>query len=600
MPNTLTTLIDKQTFKYGDKTALSYCDEGEWKSLSWNRFKEYVGNAACALAAMGIKETENIAVFSGNRPEMLVVDFAAFHNRAVPVSIYSTSSPEQVKYIIDDASVALIFAGDQTQYRIARSVQKATPGLRQIVTFENVTPDPDDSSTITYSDFMKTGANAPEATAREVEQRRSRAVETDTVTIIYTSGTTGEPKGAVLPHSCFNEALDIHRERLSTLSDTDSSICFLPLSHIFERAWTFFCLYMGIKVSINYNPHDIQAAVKQCKPTCMCSVPRFWEKVYAVVEDKMGKMSGLRKWIINRALKVGRRRNIDFVRLGKKVPFLLALEYRFFEHQVFTPMKRVIGIENGRFFPIAGAPLSPKIVEFLHSCGINIIVGYGLSETTATVTCYPSVGYEIGTVGTVLPRIQVKIADNGEILVKGPTVMSGYYNKPEATAEAFTEDGWFRTGDAGYINHSGALVLTERIKDLFKTSNGKYIAPQALESRLGEDKYIEQVAVIGDGRKFVSALIVPDFNALREYAAENGIAAETEEALAADKLINDMLAERIAKAEHGLAGYERIKRFTILPAPFTMEAGELTNTLKVKRRAVAERYADIIDAMYKD
>jgi len=404
----------------------------------------------------------------------------------------------------------------------------------------------------------------------------------------------------VLPHSCFNEALDIHRERLSTLSDTDSSICFLPLSHIFERAWTFFCLYMGIKVSINYNPHDIQAAVKQCKPTCMCSVPRFWEKVYAVVEDKMGKMSGLRKWIINRALKVGRRRNIDFVRLGKKVPFLLALEYRFFEHQVFTPMKRVIGIENGRFFPIAGAPLSPKIVEFLHSCGINIIVGYGLSETTATVTCYPSVGYEIGTVGTVLPRIQVKIADNGEILVKGPTVMSGYYNKPEATAEAFTEDGWFRTGDAGYINHSGALVLTERIKDLFKTSNGKYIAPQALESRLGEDKYIEQVAVIGDGRKFVSALIVPDFNALREYAAENGIAAETEEALAADKLINDMLAERIAKAEHGLAGYERIKRFTILPAPFTMEAGELTNTLKVKRRAVAERYADIIDAMYKD
>lgn len=260
----------------------------------------------------------------------------------------------------------------------------------------------------------------------------------------------------------------------------------------------------------------------------------------------------------------------------------------------------VFGIENGRFFPIAGAPLSPKIVEFLHSCGINIIVGYGLSETTATVTCYPSVGYEIGTVGTVLPRIQVKIADNGEILVKGPTVMSGYYNKPEATAEAFTEDGWFRTGDAGYINHSGALVLTERIKDLFKTSNGKYIAPQALESRLGEDKYIEQVAVIGDGRKFVSALIVPDFNALREYAAENGIAAETEEALAADKLINDMLAERIAKAEHGLAGYERIKRFTILPAPFTMEAGELTNTLKVKRRAVAERYADIIDAMYKD
>lgn len=600
MPNILTTLIDKQTLKYGGKTALRFCRDGKIDSVSWAQFSQNITEAAYALASMGVKETHNIAIFSANRPQMLEIDFAAFYNRAVPVSIFSTSSAEQVGYIVDDASIELIFVGDQSQYAIARSVQKQVPTLRQIVVFEPVELDQEDTTTITYPDFIKTGVNAPDSTKKEVDERRGRSAEGDTATIIYTSGTTGEPKGAVLPHSCFNAALSIHRERLSTLSDADSSVCFLPLSHIFERAWTYFCLYTGIEVSINFNPHDIQATVRQCKPTCMCSVPRFWEKVYAVVEDKMGKMRGIRKWVITRALKVGRHRNLDYVRLGKKVPWLLALQYRFFEHQVFTPMKRVIGIENGRFFPTAGAPLSPKIVEFLHSCGIDIIIGYGLSETTATVTCFPTIGYEIGTVGTVLPRIQIKIADDGEILVKGPTVMSGYYKKPQASAEAFTADGWFRTGDAGIINSSGALVLTDRIKDLFKTSNGKYIAPQVIESRLGEDKYFEQIAVIGDGRKFVSALIVPNFDTLREYAAENGIEATTDAELAADSRINDMIAGRIAKAEKGLANYERIKRFTLLPEAFTMEAGELTNTLKIKRRAVAERYADTIDAMYRN
>lgn len=598
MPNILTTLIDKQTLKYGNRVALSYKKHGAWQDMSWNSLKENVTEAANALAALGVNETDNIAIFSANRPEMPIVDFAAYYNRAVPVSIYSTSSPEQVRYIIEDASIRLIFVGNEEQYHVARKVMAATDVLKQIVVFEDFKPDADDETSMTYADFVKTGANTGADLHHEVEERRNRSSESDTAIIIYTSGTTGEPKGAVLPHSCFNAALPIHRERLSTHSDADSSVCFLPLSHIFERAWTYFCLYMGMKVSINHDPHDIQATVRECKPSCMCSVPRFWEKVYAVVEEKMGKMSGIRRMIIRRALKVGRRRNLDYVRLGKRVPLLLAIEYRFFEHQVFTPMKRVIGIENGRFFPTAGAALSPKIVEFLHSCGINIIIGYGLSETTATVTCYPNVGYEIGSVGTVMPRIQIKISEDGEILVKGPSVMSGYYKKPEATAEAFTADGWFRTGDAGYIDDSGALVLTERLKDLFKTSNGKYIAPQAIESRLGEEKCIEQVAVIGDGRKFVSALIVPDYAELRKYAREHGIAADTNEQLAADPQINAMLAARIEKAEHGLASFERIKRFTLLPEPFTMESGELTNTLKVKRRAVAERYADVIESMY--
>ncbi|MDE6651310.1 MAG: long-chain fatty acid--CoA ligase [Paramuribaculum sp.] len=598
MPNILTDLIEHQALRYGDRTALSYPENGEWLPISWQEFNNEVQIASKALVVLGVKEQENIATFSGNRPQMLVVDFAAFSNRAVPISIYSTSTPEQVKYIVEDASITTIFVGDEKQYAVARKVQTLTSQLKNIIIFGDVERDASDDSSMRYIDFIETGKKSDDEVAHIVDERRSRASADDIAAIIYTSGTTGEPKGAVLPHSCFNAALGIHKERLNTLSDTDSSMSFLPLSHIFERAWTYFCLFLGIQVFINYDPHVIQASVRQTKPTCMCSVPRFWEKVYAVVEDKMGKMNPLRRFIINMALKVGKKRNMYYKRLGKKVPFYLEIAFNFFDKIAFTPLKRVIGIDRGRFFPTAGAPLSPKIVEFLHSCGINIIIGYGLSETTATVTCYPNVGWELGTVGTVLPRIQVKIGENSEILVKGPSVMRGYYKKPDATAEAFTDDGYFRTGDAGYINESGALVLTERIKDLFKTSNGKYIAPQALESRLGEDLMIEQVALIGDGKKFVSALIVPSFDSLKEYANEHNITYDSIEKLVSDPRINEMMMTRIEKLQSDLAGFERIKKITLLPKPFSMENDELTNTMKVKRATVTSHYADEINRMY--
>ncbi len=357
----------------------------------------------------------------------------------------------------------------------------------------------------------------------DVAARSEAATPDDIFTLIYTSGTTGEPKGAVLPHSCMNAAMRIHTERLTMLSDSDTSLCFLPLSHIFEKAWTYFCLFMGIRVAINRDPREVQHSLRQVRPTCMCSVPRFWEKVYAGVQDKIGAMTGITRWMVDRALRVGARRNLHYARLGRKAPWMLESQYRFFDKKVFAPMRRVIGIDNGNIFPTAGAPLSDNIVEFLHTCGINIVVGYGLSETTATVSCYPATGWEVGTVGTVMPDVQVRIGEQDEILVKGPTVMRGYYNRPEDTAKAFTPDGWFRTGDAGRIDESGAIVLTERIKDLFKTSNGKYIAPQAIETRLGEDRYIEQVAVIGDRRKYVSAIIVPAFEALKEYARKHKI-----------------------------------------------------------------------------
>ncbi len=599
MPNILTELVSKNARDFSSREAYRENTSGTWVSSTWSEVAHNRNLAAYALEILGIKELDIITVFSANRSEILITDFAAYANRAVPVSIYSTSTVNQVAYIVNDCAASMIFVGNQEQYGIARQAAKSCPSLRQIITFDrNVVRDSDDNTTLSFTDLLKLGEKASEHCHKEVEERTSSATDDDIATIIYTSGTTGEPKGAVLPHSCFNAAILKHDERLTMLTDSDTSICFLPLSHIFEKAWTYFCLHRRMLVGINNDPHQVQQAVKEFHPTCMCSVPRFWEKVYTAVQERLADFKGIKHWLTSCALKVGSKRNLEYARLGKKAPWLLEMQYKFFDKRVFAALRHVIGIDNPNIFPTAGAPLSANITEFLHACGINIVIGYGLSETTATVSCFPNVGYEIGSVGTTLPGIEVKIGEHDEILVKGPTVMRGYYNKPEATAEAFTADGWFRTGDAGRFDESGALILTERIKDLFKTSNGKYIAPQALESRLGEDRYIEQVAVIGDQRKYVTAIIIPAFEALKEYARKKHIQYHNIEELIRNSDIKKMLQERIDAIQANFANFEQIKKFTLLPKEFTMEAGELTNTLKIRRPVINNRYASEIEAMY--
>lgn len=600
MTNTLTTLIESQRQLYGgNRTAFTQrTGDGVWKPYTWEEFDAIVKDVAAGLEILGLKETENIGIFSANRAEIIITDFAAYSNRAVPVSIYSTSSADQVGYIVHDAGINILIAGDAGQYKIAREVAAQDKNLRQIIVVEDIVKDKNDLTTITFQELVRLGQHASDICRAEIARRKAAAKPDDIATLIYTSGTTGEPKGAILPHSAFDAAIEFHDRRLDMLSDRDTSLCFLPLSHIFEKAWTYFCLHKGIVVNINPDPHIIQKAIMEICPTCMCSVPRFWEKVYTAIQEKRSSMKGLRRRIFERALKVGRKRNIDYARTGKKVPPLLEFQYRIFEKMVFKPLKRAIGIENGNIFPTAGAPLSANITEFFHVCGINILIGYGLSETTATVSCFPATGYSIGSIGTVLQGVKVKIGNDNEILVKGPTVMRGYYNKPAATAEAFTADGWFRTGDAGCINPDGSLVLTDRLKDLFKTSNGKYIAPQAIESRLGEDRYIEQVAVIGDRRKYVTAIIIPAFEALKEYARRKKIEYRNLEDLVRNSEIRKMIEERIERLQKGFAAFEKIKKFTLLPREFTMESGELTNTLKIRRKVINTRYAREIEAMY--
>lgn len=604
MNNILTTLIERQCSRYGDRAAIYERRDGQWQPLTWDTLRERSANVAYALETLGLPETGMTAIFSANCPEFLISDFAAYANRAVPVSIYATSSADQVKYIINDSRASIIYVGDQKQLDIVLSVIPDCKSLRHIIVIDrNVNIgdglSPDGTVNImTFEALEGLGAAASQACRRAVAERTAAASPDDIATLIYTSGTTGEPKGAVLPHSCFNACLRLHHARLTSLSDEDTSICFLPLSHIFEKAWTYFCLDAGIRVYVNEDPKVIQESLAETHPTCMCSVPRFWEKVHTAVRDQIQHMSWFKRLMVKRALHVGHRRNIDYRRLGLKVPKMLEWEYEFFDKRVFRLLRRAIGFTNPNIFPTAGAPLSAGIVEFFQTCGLNIMIGYGLSETTATVTCFPYTGWEPGTVGTLLPEIKCRIGEDNEIQVKGPTVMREYYNKPAETEAAFTDDGWFRTGDAGYFDARGDLVLTERIKDLFKTSNGKYIAPQVLESRLGEDRYIEQVAIIGDQRKYVSAIVVPAFAALREYARKKKIAFRTNADLIRNKDIRSLIEARIEKLQADRAGFEKIKRFTLLPHEFTIQAGELTNTLKLRRPVINRNYAAQIEAMY--
>ena len=604
MPNILTHLIGNAIARYGkDREAFSHVvlEEGNkhLAPVSWGEFGRKVEDLACALEILDLQEKDMVAVFAANCPEILITDFACYRNRVVPVSLYATSSPEQVKYIVKDSGTRMVFLGDEIQYRTYREVAADCGNVVKTVIYNrSVEIDNDDSDSIYFEDLLELGAMASRSCRDAVELRSASARPDDIATLIYTSGTTGEPKGAVLTHSNFNAAIDIHKDRLDMLSDEDTSLCFLPLSHIFEKAWTYFCLSMGMRVAINTNPKEIQDAIRLVRPSCMCSVPRFWEKVYTAVQEKIANSKGIQKIMIERALKVGAKYNLEYRRLGLKAPWWLEQKYRFYDKNVFSKLRHVIGIENGTLFPTAGAPLSGNIVEFLVACGIPMVIGYGLSETTATVSCFPSVGYTIGSVGTVLPDISVKIGENNEILVKGPTVMRGYYGREEDNKAAFTPDGYFRTGDAGRIDETGALVLTERLKDLFKTSNGKYIAPQAIESRLGEDRYIEQVAVIGDQRKYVTAIIIPAFEAIKEYAVKKHIQFTSIEDLVENSEIRKLIAERIERLQKGFAGFEKIKKFTLLPKEFTIESGELTNTLKIRRPVINSVYASQIEAMY--
>lgn len=596
----LSRLIHDQAKKYGDREVLIYKDFGgsEWKSYSWNQFSDMVKKVSNALLNLGVKVQENLGVFSQNSVQYLFCDFGAWGVRAVTIPFYATSSEQQIQFMISDAKIRFLFVGEQEQYDKARRIFSTCPTLERIIVFDkNVHISSLDLSSMYFDDFLKLGDNYPRQT--EVESLQAQASMDDIANILYTSGTTGDSKGVILTCGQYHAAI-VANDKCVPVGENDRVLNFLPFTHIFEKGWKILCLTEGATLIVNTYPQEVQQSMKETHPTCMSSVPRFWEKVYMGVQEQIEKSGMAKRKLFRHAEAVGKKHNIDYVSKGKRPPLLLHMEYELLNKTVFSLVRKELGLENAHFFPTAGATVNPKVEEFVHSIGINMIVGYGLTESLATVSCnHLGKPYTVGGVGVPIDGIDIKISDEGEILLKGPTITRGYYNREDLTKTAFTEDGYFKTGDSGYLKN-GELFLKERIKDLFKTSNGKYIAPQMIESKLLVDKYIDQIAIIADQRKFVSALIIPVYSLLEEYAREHKIPFESREQLCKDPQINQMMKERIDTLQQSLAHYEQIKRFTMLPNHFTMEKGELTNTLKIKRRVLNENYKKEIDAMYAE
>ena len=470
--------------------------------------------------------------------------------------------------------------------------------MKKLIIFDpKVKKNAQDKTSITFDEFLQLGEGLPYQ--EEVEKRSDELQPDDLANILYTSGTTGLSKGVMQTHRQYAAAFRGHVGVLP-LSEKDVIMNFLPFTHIFERAWSYLCVGFGCTLAVNLRPQDVLQSMLEVHPTCMAAVPRFWEKVYAGVQEKIRNSSAVQRTLMLDALRVGKEYNVGYRIRQQEPPLGLKLKYKVYEKTVIALLLKNLGLERQNFFPTAGAAVPVEVEEFVHAAGINMMVGYGLTESTATVSCdHMDEPITLGSVGRLLPGVQVKIGENSEILLKGYTITKGYFRKDEVTANAIDDEGWFHTGDAGYMK-DGELFLTDRIKDLFKTSNGKYIAPQMIETKLVVDRYIDQCVLIADQHKFVSALIIPDYAVLEHWAHDHKIAFKDRAELCQNEEVNRFILDRIETLQQDLAHYEQVKRITLLPEPFSLEKGEITNTLKVKRPVVYENYKKEIEAMYEE
>lgn len=592
-------LIPEQAKRFGQRIALRYRDTTEkiWHDISWIQFDSEVKQTAASLLKLGIKEKATVGLFSPNKYECLVVDFAVYSLRAVGVPLYATSTTAQISYVLQDAGVEVLFVGEQYQYDRAVEAMNARCGLKKIIVFDtDVRLAINDNSSVYFKDFLEKDRVTP--LDETIEQIRNAAQDSDLANILYTSGTSGEPKGVLITHEMFNEALRANHIKLKKLSDSQVSLCFLPMTHIFEKAWDLYCLARGFRIDINQNPLDIQQVLKEVRPTVMCAVPRFWEKVHDGIQDTINTLPFYVRVLFERGQRIGRIYHIDFRSKGLRPSLWILLVYALYNRLIFRVVKRKIGLERGVFFPVAGARFSGRHCIFFRSMGIKTVHGYGLTESTATVAVFDEDNYDPYTVGTVIDGLEVKIGEQQEILLRGKTITPGYHNKPDETAASFTTDGFFRTGDAGWFTQRGHLVMSERIKDLFKTSNGKYIAPQQIESVLCSDSLIDMAAVFGDGRRYVVALIVPKLSELPALAHSLGLSEAEPSSYVKNQRMYAFFEARIRQLQKNMASFEQVRHFTLLATPFTMENNELTNTLKLKRATILEHYADVIAGMY--
>lgn len=580
--------------KYPKKEALMRKADASWQPISWEKLGTITTQLSKALLQQGVAPQQMVGILSQNTPQWTLTDLACLQIRAITVPIYTSNTAEQALYVMNHAEIKFLFVGDEKQYLKALEVADQCPSLQKIILFDDHIPLREQKYSIHWTDFLALGNN--NALDEELQQCIDSRDLSDLFTVIYTSGTTGEPKGVMLTYENLAYQMLGHAQRLE-VDDTDSSLSFLPLTHVYERAWTSFCLYKAIVVYYLEDTNLVREALAEVRPTLMCAVPRFYEKIFATVHDKADASSFAKRMLFKLAVKTGRR-VLTLKEQNRKPSFLLKKAYNFFDKMVYTKLKAVLG-GRIKFMPCGGANLEPSIGRFFQSIGINVKLGYGMTETTATVSCWGDNRFNLQSVGTLMPNVQVRIGEDNEILVKGGMVMKGYYKNPEETAKAFTPDGFLRTGDAGKIDENNNLFITERIKELMKTSNGKYIAPQLIEGKVGKYNLIEQIAVIADGKKFVSALIVPNYEMLTQAFKDLNIKYKNTADLIKHSQVIEYIGKQLQKFQSDLPDYEQIKKFTLLPTAFSIERNEITPTLKLRRKVIYANYSREIEAMYR-
>jgi len=593
MKENIVSMVLERASRYGSRDVFRYKvgDSNSYKGISWSELVDKTQNVSRALKVLGFGFADNIGIFSDNRPEWVIADLGILGVRGVVVPFYATSSKQQIKYIVDETEMRLIFAGNQDQYEKALWLLENTESVKTIVVFDpNITSK--DKNIISWSDFLNLAEQ--NEFSLELNQLIQEAQPDDLATIIYTSGTTGESKGVMLTHASFIYTFKIHDERLDVF-DTDISACFLPLSHVFERTWTYYILHCGATNVFIENPREIVKQLPIIKPTVMCAVPRFFEKTYEGVQLEISKWSSIKRSFFNWAISIGHKRS-DFLCNNEKPSLGFTIKYSIADKLVLQKFRSLFGGKI-RFMPCAGAAISPSHIRFFHATGIFVTYGYGATETSATVSCFKSDRYDFNSSGSIMPRIEVRISHEGEILIKGGTIFKGYYKKPEETNKVFI-DGWYYSGDQGYLTENGDLVMTDRIKDLMKTSVGKYISPQRIELIFSQDPYIDQIIPIGDNQKYVTAIIVPSFEMLKKESERMGIDSMSSSDLIQQSRIINFIQERIDIIQADFTPYEKVVKFRLLSEPFSIQNGALTNTLKVRRNTLIEQYRDLIEEMY--
>jgi long-chain acyl-CoA synthetase len=592
-PGTLTQLFFQAIDQYDKHDALQVKIGGRYEPISHRALLERVRHASYALRHIGIKAGDRVAILSENRPEWAVADFACLTSGLADVSVYPTLPAAQVAYILRDSAVTAVFISTADQARKLASIRDQLPALKHVISFDAVDADLADMS---MAEFERIGAQAEPPEAAALHRERALRVTPDEIaTLLYTSGTTGEPKGVMLTHDNIHSNVSAARQIIPFAGD-DVALSFLPLSHILERMAGHYLMFAtGTSIAYAESTASVPQNMIEVRPTLMVSVPRLYEKMYSRVVETAATGGALKKRIFEWVRTTSDRWASE--KLAGATPHgMLALQYSIAQRLVFSKLKERTG-GRLRYFVSGGAPLSAEISKFFYAAGLTILEGYGLTETSPVIAVNTPDAFRIGTVGTAMPGVSIAIADDGEILARGPNVMAGYFNKPDMTSEAIDADGWFHTGDIGELK-DGFLAITDRKKDLLVTAGGKNVAPQPIEARMARSKFVAEAVLIGDRRKFPMALVVPDFDQLEKWARYKSLSFGDRASLIALPEVQAKMERETLGDLADLASFETPKKIALLPEEFSVDRGELTPTLKVKRRIVDQHYKDLIDAVY--